>query len=236
MDNTLKRNELGYYELVNKPTREELQAYFADKYFQELRSSTYQSSYSPTEYMYIYNLIKRNHAVISKYYPNPQNILDVGCGEGYTLSYFKKLGLNVKGIDYSSEGVSSKNPDCLPDLEVGDLNDVVKKEIKSKNKYDIIWLSRVLDHLHDPVCLLKDLYRLVYSEGNQRGILVITVGNNFSIVQKTAKKLGIIDNEFWVCPDHLSYFSYSSIVNTVESTGWKVIEAIADFPHSLNYN
>ena len=230
MNYTLKRNDLGYYEVANKPTSDELQAYYAEKYYQESKGS-YEAVYTPPEERYIYNQIKRKHAVISKYNKSPQNLLDVGCGEGFTLAYFKKIGLSVKGIDYSSAGVASKNPDCMDDLEVGDIFELFDAEIKSNNKYDIIWLQNVLEHVLDPVRLLKDLHNLVSYGEFGSGIFVITVPNDFSIVQLTAKKLGLIENEFWVAPpDHLSYFNYRSLVNIVESTGWNVIEAISDFP------
>ena len=52
MNYTLKRNDLGYYEVANKPTSDELQAYYAEKYYQESKGS-YEAVYTPPEEIYI---------------------------------------------------------------------------------------------------------------------------------------------------------------------------------------
>ena len=30
-----------------------------------------------------------------------RDVSDVGCGEGFTLAFFRKLGWTVEGVDYS---------------------------------------------------------------------------------------------------------------------------------------
>ena len=45
MINKLQKHKLGFYELIDKPTKEYLQDYYANKYYQESLSSTYQLNY-----------------------------------------------------------------------------------------------------------------------------------------------------------------------------------------------
>jgi len=51
MDSRLKKHPLGYWEIENKPTQEELQKYYAEKYYQEGEGS-YELTYSEEELSY----------------------------------------------------------------------------------------------------------------------------------------------------------------------------------------
>jgi 2-polyprenyl-3-methyl-5-hydroxy-6-metoxy-1,4-benzoquinol methylase len=41
-------------------------------------------------------------------------LLDVGCGEGCALAFFREHGWSVKGVDFSSAGVEPKTEVVLP--------------------------------------------------------------------------------------------------------------------------
>lgn len=48
IDARLRRHELGFWELVNKPTKEELADYYAKNYYQN-ESANYRKTYSELE-------------------------------------------------------------------------------------------------------------------------------------------------------------------------------------------
>jgi 2-polyprenyl-3-methyl-5-hydroxy-6-metoxy-1,4-benzoquinol methylase len=153
--------------------------------------------------------------------------LDVGCGEGFTLSFFKNLNWEVKGFDFNSHGLEAQNPDCLGYIVTGDIFSLLESEISSNQKYEIIWLQNVLEHVLEPISLLKKLHVLM----SPNGITVISVPNDFSTLQQKALEHGHINQKFWVAlPDHLSYFNYNSLFKVVEATGWNCLEILADFP------
>ena len=228
MIDKLQKHKLGYYEIKKKPTLAELQDYYAKKYYQESSSKSYKLNYTKDEIEYFrirnerYYLAAKNIRKIDK-----GNYLDVGCGEGFGLKFFKERGYKVKGLDFSSSGVSKQNPDCLDDLVTGDLFDLLRIEIESKNTFDIICLNNVLEHVIDPIDLLNALHRIIASNG----VLIITVPNDFSIIQKEALRRGHIDKDFWVAlPDHLSYFDKNSLVKICNETGFTVRDLLGDFP------
>lgn len=222
----LRRNALGYWEVENKPSEKELQDYYARKYYQEAKGS-YEHAYTASELRYFRAKIEQRWSVIRRFIAGPGSLLDVGCGEGYTLAFFRELGWAIRGLDYSSAGIESKNPLCRDALVTGDLFQLIEQEFLSRSKYELIWLQNVLEHVIDPVRLLDALRRII-SPG---GMLIVTVPNDFSDVQLSALEKGLIDSEFWVAlPDHLSYFSRTGLANIGEATGWACVEVLADFP------
>jgi 2-polyprenyl-3-methyl-5-hydroxy-6-metoxy-1,4-benzoquinol methylase len=230
MDQRLKRHPLGYWEIANKPTSQELQRYYADKYYQEGKGS-YELVYTKDELSYFQAKFEQRSVILDRYLSQSSGgrgtLLDVGCGEGYALAFFRKLGWSVKGLDFSSAGVESKNPECVDVLVTGDIFALLKAEIAAGKVYNVVWLQNVLEHVIDPLDLLKSLRTLI-SPG---GLAVITVPNDCSITQCGALGNQHIDSAFWVAPpDHLTYFDHNSLSNIVNETGWECVEMLGDFP------
>lgn len=226
----LKKNPLGFWEVINKPSSEALKEYYAKKYYQQSLGS-YEASYTEDELTYFETKLAQKFYVINQLFAEDvshvKTLLDVGCGEGYALSFFKKHGWNVKGIDFSAAGVTSKNPDCMENLVTGDVFELLHQEILSGHTYQLVWLQNVLEHVVDPLDLLASLKKVLRPDG----IAVVTVPNDFSVTQLTALQKTHIQQPFWVAlPDHLNYYDYDSLKTTVTSTGWDPLEIIADFP------
>jgi 2-polyprenyl-3-methyl-5-hydroxy-6-metoxy-1,4-benzoquinol methylase len=231
MDRRLKRHDLGYWEIADKPTMAELQVYYANKYYQESKGS-YAPAYSEGELAYFNGkLEQRWHALKSLHSQKasgaPMRVLDVGCGEGYALAFFRAQGCEVRGFDFSAAGVESKNPSCKDALVVGDVFGLLQKEIFSGKKYDVVWLQNVLEHVRDPIDLLQSLRKLVDGDG----VAVVTVPNDCSIIQRAALQYEHVHSAFWVLPpDHLSYFDAASLRAIARHTGWNCTKILGDFP------
>ena len=223
----ISQHPLGFMEIEDKPSKEQLREYYTEQYFQS-NQSTYRSAYSEAEYIFINNKIEQRAQLVNKLRNGRLGtMLDVGCGEGFVMSYFKKNGWEVAGLDYSRAGLSSMNPHCLPMLTVGDIEILLNELVDAKRKFDLIWLGNVLEHVLDPVALMCQMRELV----NINGVLVVTVPNDFSFVQRRALELGHVSSEFWVkTPDHLSYFDASSLSKLGAATGYKCQHMLADFP------
>jgi len=224
----LSKNKLGFYELTEKPSAQELASYYQEKYYQEARGS-YELSYTQPELDYFDAKHRRIHYLVNLHQGTRDNrsLLDVGCGEGFALSYFSRHGFDVRGLDFSDAGIHQQNPSFRESIETGDLFLLLKERVRSGARNDVVILQNVLEHVIDPfeLCLLiKQLLE-------PKGVAIITVPNDFSLTQKTALSEGRIDREFWVCPpDHLSYFNYESLKNILVYSGFTVDDMIADFP------
>lgn len=230
MDKRLKRHPLGFWEVASKPTAEELQRYYAEKYYQQAQGS-YEHEYTADELSYFRAKLEQRFAVIRRHLASAEGagktLLDVGCGEGYALAFFREQGWEVKGLDFSSAGVASKNPGCMDALVTGDVFHLLQGEILQGRRYEVVWLQNVLEHVVDPLDMLVSLRALVAPGG----VAVVTVPNDCSITQQAALANGHIDSAFWVAlPDHLSYFDAASLASAAVETGWRCAELLGDFP------
>ncbi len=170
--------------------------------------------------------VLKQHLLIGKKNNKPR-LLDVGCGEGYALAFFRQQNWEVRGLDFSSAGVESKNSACLDALVTGDIFTLLENEIQEGRSYDVVWLQNVLEHVLDPLSLLRSLRNLIAPEG----LAVVTVPNDCSVTQKELTKLGHIEQAFWVSPpEHLTYFDYLSLIAIANETGWEKVEILGDFP------
>lgn len=234
MFDQVTKNKYGFYSLKDTPTFEELKEYYASKYYQD-STVGYKKVYSDNELQYIHNKIAQKYLALSNILDVKTNeklsLLDIGCGEGWALKYFKENSWHVKGLDYSEHGCRIHNPDRLEDLIVGPIDDNVRGLIEKNQKFNVIWLDNVLEHVIEPLSLLQDCRGLI----KDCGVLVIEVPNDFSAVQQYLLANGNISKAFWVLrPDHISYFNREGLINICKEAGWVSRYVMGDFPIDFN--
>lgn len=66
------------------------------------------------------------------------SVLDVGCGEGHSLRYFRDRGVRARGID----GVPQDDPDIVT-------HDYTEKSMAFVTGYDLVWCCEVLEHVEE---------------------------------------------------------------------------------------
>ncbi|TAM06628.1 MAG: class I SAM-dependent methyltransferase [Paraburkholderia sp.] len=227
MNALLRRHPLGFYEIAEKPSREELRNYYALKYYQT-NQGNYRAQYDQEELDYFNSRIARYARVVEKIRgTSPGLMLDVGCGEGFAMQYFLAKNWKVEGLDFSAAGVQKMNPSCLPYLETGDVFDLLSTRVQNGRRYDAVFLSNVLEHVLEPVELMAQLRDLLSTDG----VLIVTVPNDFSDLQNFCLERGHIDREFWIAtPDHLSYFDADSLRAVGISAGYFCRNVLGEFP------
>ncbi len=122
------------------------------------------------------------------------------------------------------------NPELISAIEQGNVFELLEKRIINRRLYDVVWLNNVLEHVIDPLDLLRGLRDLIADNG----VLVVTVPNDFSDLQEKLLSEGDIPARFWIAlPDHISYFNAESLSNLAVATGWACRDVQADFPIDL---
>lgn len=109
--------------------------------------------------------IKRMQKYIWKY---PAKVLDIGCGTGDRLALLKKDGCEVYGVEFSDQALYAQKHfglEVFRTLEEGVFPD---------NSFDIVTMYNVLEHVHQPREVLKEIRRILKAGG----VLVLEVPNN----------------------------------------------------------
>lgn len=223
-----EKHKLGFWQVVPTPTKEDLEKYYKEKYYQECTADTYTPDYSAEEIKYFKNRAEISEIIWQNFCKeNTGSFFDVGCGEGFTANYFLQKGWKVEACDFSSYGVEKHNPEILPNFIQGNIYKILDEKIKKGFNYDLINLSNVLEHVTDPIELIYSLKKIM----NKKSLLRISVPNDYSAFQEFLMQNKSIDKETWFSPpDHLNYFTKESLYRLFESSGFSVIKSIADFP------
>lgn len=220
----------GYWEVQPKPTVDELRTYYEEKYYQE-DEATYTHSYSADEMRYFHNKIEQRFSVVAEMRgqvdSQTPSLLDVGCGEGMTMFYYKSCGWYIQGIDFSSHGIETHHPELLPHFRAGNIYDLLEELSQTDQKFDLICLDNVLEHVIDPVAMLDRLIPML----RPHGVLLIEVPNDFSVYQQSLTETGKVSREYWKAyPDHLQYFGVDSLRKLCSDRGLSKHRIMADFP------
>jgi 2-polyprenyl-3-methyl-5-hydroxy-6-metoxy-1,4-benzoquinol methylase len=220
----------GFTSVAPMPSDQELKNFYENVYYQLQASTTYKAVYSEQE------LAQKRlragllvHAVKSLGVPSGK-FLDVGCGEGFLLAVAQDAGFDTHGIEFSSFGVSKFNPLMISRVQIGNAFEILDQLIEGGAVADVCSLQNVLEHVVDPRALLSRIRKVIGSEG----VAVITVPNDFSLVQEKIKALGLVARDYWWAPpQHLHYFNSDNLPRFVEELGLKVLDAYGDFPVEL---
>jgi 2-polyprenyl-3-methyl-5-hydroxy-6-metoxy-1,4-benzoquinol methylase len=148
------------------------------------------------------------------------DVLDVGCGEGFFAARIAGKGNRVVGIDMLSE---AKRADQLDEYISANLDQGLAdaKSQLGQRTFDRVLLQDVLEHLRAPDQLLKDCRELL----KPYGLLLVSVPNVANIFVRMSllfgrfeyTQRGILDNT------HLRFFTRRSAQRLIEQNGYKII-------------
>jgi 2-polyprenyl-3-methyl-5-hydroxy-6-metoxy-1,4-benzoquinol methylase len=139
------------------------------------------------------------------------SLLDVGCGSGEFLARMRALGWSVTGVDPDPAAVQRGREAGL-EIFQGTIADV-----PASQAFDAITLNHVIEHVSDPIALLKECSKRL---APARGALLITTPNLNSLGHKWFKR-------YWrglEVPRHLAVFSPQGLTYCVSHSGLRVRE------------
>jgi 2-polyprenyl-3-methyl-5-hydroxy-6-metoxy-1,4-benzoquinol methylase len=119
-----------------------------------------------------------------------KSVLDVGCGEGHSLRYFRELGCDVIGID----GMPQEDPDIIQyDFEGDEPLSMPALKLGSVMawggaKFDLVWACEFVEHVSEPYA-----HRLV--EPFRKGKIVMMT--HASPGQQGHHHVNCRDAEYW---------------------------------------
>lgn len=215
----VKKTEYGY-ELLEKPSAAMQKSDFQDNYYQQCHNN-YEAEYTDMEIKYFLNKLGQKECAFQRAWKQKEGkrrLLDIGCGEGFFLSYFHEKGYEVTGIDFSSYGITKHNPQALPYFIQGDCYEVLKLLAEKGQVFDAVNMDGVLDMVQDAGKLLE-LAKKVLDVG---GILACKVANNYSALQMHLLSDGTLKEEYWLDEKgHPWYFDKEGFLALLNDHGYQ---------------
>lgn len=137
-------------------------------------------------------------------------LLDVGFGSGGFLKIASEMGWDAEGIDFDPKAVEVARARGL-NVRCASATDLSAYA----EQYDVITISHVIEHVHDPLNLLRDLYRLL----RPGGYLWLDTPNLSSLgAQRFGRNWQALDP-----PRHLVLFTPSSLRMSLVKVGFQQI-------------
>lgn len=219
--------EYGFLQISPTPSIEEIEAFYAAEFYSSdyprLNDSSIEIQTRDRDW---YDAWRATMAdTIERISGRPlagQTMLDVGCGWGETLRYFRSRGVGCFGFDPVPEAVEFARQQGIDAVVAG----VDRMDVFDGRRFDIITVINVLEHLSQPVDVVKQLREIL----NPGGVLVIDVPNEFNTFQVAGRETHGL-GEWWVVPPaHLNYFSATTIRALLVGEGFDVQAARSSFP------
>lgn len=148
-----------------------------------------------------------------------KKVLDYGCGDGGTARTFARFGADVTAVDIKDQvGQLFKNSD------VKFFNAQKEDLYLAKEKYDIIILQDVLEHVTNPEKLLKQIKDAL----GTAGLIYISTPNRFSL-------LNLISDPHWNLPG-VALFSRRAVQFFVQQIFRRDLRDRSDWAALLSLN
>jgi SAM-dependent methyltransferase len=208
--------------IIPIPNSEELKNLYEEKFYSSEKPEYFKNVQEDLQW---WELTYRNYyKMLEKYcQKNKRKLLEIGSGPGYFLKTGKKLGWDALGFEPSKQAYEYSKK-----LGVKVVNNFFDE--KSANKYagqfDVVYIDTVIEHLPDPISLLKNARKTL----KPGGIIFITTPSDYNPLQTILRKdLGF--KPWWVFPpQHINYFDFDSIKKLVKRVGFNVLDLSATFP------
>ena len=223
----LKKNKYGFYQINPTPSSEEITKFYADEFYtgeyKNFNDSSLEVQLNDKEFFF--GKWQDMYDTFIEINPNLKEkceILDIGCGWAQALLFFKNKGFDCYGFDPAPEAVEYGKKKGL-NLKHAGLDGM---DVFDGKQFDVVCLLNVLEHVADPEKTILQIRKILKNDG----ILLIDVPNEFNDFQVAGRDLHSL-NDWWVAPpNHLNYFSKTSLETFLEELKFNVKICESSFP------
>jgi len=151
-----------------------------------------------------------------------RRVLEVGCGDGEMTQYLSRHFPDITVLDGSEAMLN----ECRHRLGNADIRYILAmfEEYEPGSGYDTIIMSHVLEHLDEPVEMLKKISGWL----NNNGRLLVAVPNAWSIHRQAGVKMGLLEhsaslNEQDLLLGHRRVYDPETLRSHCEAAGLNVV-------------
>ncbi len=158
---------------------------------------------------------------IVQYAEGAKSILELGLGHGFTTDIFSRHFDRHLVLDASPAVIKSfreKYPDCRAEII-----EVYFEDFVSDEKFDLIVLGFVLEHVDDPLVILRHYKQFL----NSRGKMFVTVPNAEVLNRRLGYLAGMLEDmqelsEHDRLCGHKRYYTVKSLIEEVRKAGFEI--------------
>ena len=163
------------------------------------------------------NQDNNSHTMMVGLVGSHKRVLDVGCANGYFARVLVERGCQVSGVEYDAAAAEEARPH-LEQLVVGDLEQLDLVAELGEARFDVVVFGDVLEHLRDPLPVLRQARRLLAPGG----YVVISIPN----VAHGAVRLTLLQGRFDYRPlglldsTHIRFFTRDNLKSLLHDAGF----------------
>jgi len=175
--------------------------------------------YSRSFLSFDYQLADFNFRVLEPYFKG-KFALELGPASGYMTKHLVKRFESLHLVEGSRELLS----------QIEDYPNIVKfhslfENFETDNRYQTIIMSHVLEHIADPVGVLKRIHQWL----DAAGVFLVSVPNARSIHRMVAVEMGLLENVYQLNErdhqlGHYRIYDTATLVSHLEEAGFKIRE------------
>jgi 2-polyprenyl-3-methyl-5-hydroxy-6-metoxy-1,4-benzoquinol methylase len=161
-------------------------------------------------------LENNSHTLMVQLVGSNKRVLDVGCANGYLAQVLGERACEVSGVEFDRAAAEEARPH-LKDLVVGDLEQLDLVAELGEARFDVLVFGDVLEHLRDPLPVLRQARRLLAPGG----YVVISIPN----VAHGAVRLTLLQGQFDYRPlglldsTHIRFFTRENLKTLLHDAG-----------------
>ena len=104
-----------------------------------------------------------------------EKIIDIGCGHGGVCYYLIKQGYKVYGVEINDDAIES-----LYKKGYRVLRQDITKQFDIKEKFDLVLILDVLEHVFDPIFLISEAIKITA----KNGFIIVSVPLYFDLIDR----------------------------------------------------
>jgi len=145
-------------------------------------------------------------------YESDTSLLDIGCAQGFFLYSASKAGFATKGVELSQDAAEYVKKEFGLDVEIGPFEKLQFPE----NYFDVVTLWQVLEHLPQPLTVLKEVHRIL----KPGGLIAVSTPDIGGIPAKILRK------KWWdIKRLHINQFTTGTLMDVLHNAGFKNISS-----------
>ena len=194
--------EIIFSEFINKKFESNYRDVLDDLYIAQIKNKK----------LYFKNIVEKLSHIIK----NDHDVLELGSYYGAFGSQIKDKVKTYVGVELSSHACDYARNKFYLDIKNTNIYDFFEK---NENKYDIIFMFDVLEHLDDPDSVLN----ICSKNLKENGVLIFSTMNMNSLAAKVSGKYYP-----WIIPMHKFYFTNKSVKKFLLKNQLKLYKIIGD--------